>query len=116
MLKVIIADDQDLIRESLKIVLDINEDIQVVGMACNGVELLQLLEKQPADIILMDVRMPQLDGVQATKAVKEKYPATKIIILTTFDDDEYVFNGLKYGASGYLLKGISVPDLTEAIR
>lgn len=116
MLKVIIADDQDLIRESLKIVLDINEDIQVVGMACNGMELLQLLEKQPADIILMDVRMPQLDGVQATKAVKEKYPATKIIILTTFDDDEYVFNGLKYGASGYLLKGISVPDLTEAIR
>ena len=115
MLKVIIADDQDLIRESLKIVLDINEDIQVVGMACNGMELLQLLEKQPADIILMDVRMPQLDGVQATKAVKEKYPATKIIILTTFDD-EYVFNGLKYGASGYLLKGISVPDLTEAIR
>lgn len=115
-LKVIIADDQDLIRESLKIVLDINEDIQVVGMACNGMELLQLLEKQPADIILMDVRMPQLDGVQATKAVKEKYPATKIIILTTFDDDEYVFNGLKYGASGYLLKGISVPDLTEAIR
>ena len=110
MLKVIIADDQDLIRESLKIVLDINEDIQVVGVACNGMELLQLLEKQPADIILMDVRMPQLDGVQATKAVKEKYPATKIIILTTFDDDEYVFNGLKYGASGYLLKGISVPD------
>ena len=62
MLKVIIADDQDLIRESLKIILDINEDIQVVGMACNGMELLQLLEKQPADIILMDVRMPQLDG------------------------------------------------------
>lgn len=116
MLRVIIADDQDLIRESLKIVLDINEDMQVVGMACNGMELLKILETQPADIILMDVRMPQLDGVQATKAVKEKYPAIKIIILTTFDDDEYVFNGLKYGASGYLLKGISVPDLTEAIR
>lgn len=115
-LRVIIADDQDLIRESLKIVLDINEDIQVVGLACNGVELLQILENQPADVILMDVRMPQMDGVQATKAVKKKYPDSKIIILTTFADDEYVFNALKYGASGYLLKGISVPDLTEAIR
>ena len=68
------------------------------------------------DVILMDVRMPELDGVQATKAVKELYPAVKIIILTTFDDDEYVFNALKYGASGYLLKGVSVPDLTNAIR
>ena len=64
----------------------------------------------------MDVRMPKMDGVQSTKAVKKKYPATKIIILTTFDDDEYVMNGLKYGASGYLLKGISVPELSAAIR
>ena len=116
MIRVMIADDQELIRESLQIVLDINEDMQVVGVAQNGAELLELLEKQAADVILMDVRMPKMDGVQATKAVKKKYPATKIIILTTFDDDEYVMNGLKYGASGYLLKGISVPELSAAIR
>ena len=116
MIRVMIADDQELIRESLQIVLDINEDMQVVGLAQNGVELLELLAEQAADIILMDVRMPKLDGVQATKAVKNKYPDTKIIILTTFDDDEYVLNGLKYGASGYLLKGISVPELSAAIR
>lgn len=116
MLRVMIADDQELIRESLQIVLDMNEDMQVVGVAQNGVELLELLEGQSADVILMDVRMPKLDGVQATKLVKEKYPDTKVIILTTFDDEEYVLNGLKYGASGYLLKGISVPKLSAAIR
>lgn len=115
-IRIAIADDQDLIRESLKIVLDINEDMEVAVLARNGVELLEMLAQQPVDVILMDVRMPEMDGVMATKAVKEKYPATRIIILTTFDDDEYVFNGLKYGASGYLLKGISVPDLSEAIR
>ncbi|MBQ5846924.1 MAG: response regulator transcription factor, partial [Selenomonadaceae bacterium] len=73
-IRVMIADDQELIRESLQIVLDINEDMQVVGVAQNGAELLELLEKQAADVILMDVRMPKMDGVQATKAVKKKYP------------------------------------------
>ncbi len=116
MIRVMIVDDQDLIRDSLKIVLGINEDMEVVGTARSGEELLSLLEKQQADVILMDVRMPHMDGVMATKAVKAKYPQIKIIILTTFDDDEYVLNGLKYGASGYLLKGISVPELAEAIR
>lgn len=116
MIRVIIADDQDLICESLKIVLNINPDMQVTGTVKNGVQLMQLLERQPADVILMDVRMPQMDGVLATKAVKEKWPEIRIIILTTFDDDEYVLNGLKYGASGYLLKGISVPELSDAIR
>ncbi len=116
MIRVMIVDDQDLIRDSLKIVLGINEDMEVVGTARSGEELLALLENQQADVILMDVRMPHMDGVMATKAVKAKYPQIKIIILTTFDDDEYVLNGLKYGASGYLLKGISVPELAEAIR
>lgn len=116
MIRIVIADDQDLIRESLKIVLNINSDMQVTGTVKNGIELMQLLEQQPADVILMDVRMPRMDGVLATKAVKERWPEIRIIILTTFDDDEYVLNGLKYGASGYLLKGISVPELSDAIR
>ena len=116
MINVMIADDQELIRESLKIVLDQNEDMQVTALAENGRQLMDLLASQQPEIILMDVRMPELDGVQATREVKMHYPEVKIIILTTFDDDEYVFNALKYGASGYLLKGVSVPELTQAVR
>ena len=116
MIKVLIADDQELMRESLKIILDVNSDIKVVGLADNGRKALDLVKKTLPDIILMDIRMPELDGVQCTKAVKEKYPDVKIIILTTFDDDEYVFYALKYGASGYLLKGCSVQELTSAIH
>ncbi len=115
MIKVLIADDQELIRESLKIILDVNNDIKVVGLAEDGRKVLDLLKKTLPDIILMDIRMPELDGVQCTKAVKKKFPDVKIIILTTFDDDEYVFYALKYGASGYLLKGCSVQELTSAI-
>ena len=115
MIKVLIADDQELIRESLKIILDVNNDIKVVGLAEDGRKVLDLLKKTLPDIILMDIRMPELDGVQCTKVVKKKFPDVKIIILTTFDDDEYVFYALKYGASGYLLKGCSVQELTSAI-
>ena len=114
MIKILIADDQDLIRESLKIVLDLNKDMDVIGVAENGQTVLELIKKNLPDVILMDIRMPELDGVLCTKAVKEKYPDVKIIILTTFDDDEYVFYALKYGASGYLLKGCSVQELTAA--
>lgn len=116
MIKILIADDQELIRESLKIVLDMNADMKVVGLAENGQKVLDLLNKNRPDIILMDIRMPELDGVLCTKIVKEKFPNVKIIILTTFDDDEYVFYALKYGASGYLLKGCSVQELTAAIH
>ena len=116
MVKILIADDQELIRDSLKIILDMNSDIKVVGVAENGRKVLDLIRKNLPDIILMDIRMPELDGVQCTKAVKEKFPDVKIIILTTFDDDEYVFYALKYGASGYLLKGCSVQELTSAVH
>ena len=116
MIKVLIADDQELIRESLKIILDMDNDIKVVGVAEDGQKVLTQIEKNLPNVILMDVRMPELDGVLCTKIVKEKYPDIKIIILTTFDDDEYVFYALKYGASGYLLKGCSVQELTSAIH
>ena len=116
MIKILIADDQELIRESLKIVLDMNADMEVVGTAEDGGKVLELLKKNLPDVILMDIRMPEVDGVQCTKTVKEKFPGVKIIILTTFDDDEYVYYALKYGASGYLLKGCSVQELTAAIH
>ena len=116
MIKVMIADDQELIRQSLQIVLEMKEGIEVTATAKDGREVIQEVRKDKPDVILMDVRMPEMDGVQCTQIIKEQYPDVKIIILTTFDDDEYVFNALKYGASGYLLKGVSVPDLTAAIR
>ena len=116
MIKVLIADDLELIRQSLQIVLGIREEISVIGTAGNGNEVIRLVQKEKPDVILMDVRMPEMDGVQCTRMIKERYPQIKIIILTTFDDDEFVFSALKYGASGYLLKGISMDELEKAIR
>ena len=116
MINVLVADDQELIRQSLQIVLDSKEGIQVIGAAANGQEVIQQVRKQRPDVILMDIRMPKVDGVQCTQIIKESYPEVKIIILTTFDDDEYVYNALKYGASGYLLKGVSMDELENAIR
>lgn len=115
MIKVMIADDQELIRESLKIVLGAREDIRIVATAKDGLEVLDYMKLNRADVILMDIRMPNMDGVLATREVKELYPDTKIIVLTTFDDDEYVFSALKNGACGYLLKGISMDKLYDSI-
>lgn len=116
MIKVLIADDQELIRQSLHIVLETKEGIEVIGTAGDGGEVMRLVRKEKPDVILMDVRMPEMDGVQCTKLIKENYPQIKIIILTTFDDDEFVFSALKHGASGYLLKGISMDELEKAIH
>jgi DNA-binding NarL/FixJ family response regulator len=116
MIRVIIADDQELIRESLKIVLGVHENIEVVGVAANGFQVLDLLERYKADIVLMDIRMPDMDGVYCTKTIKERFPDVKVIILTTFDDDDFVFSALRYGASGYLLKGVSMDALCQAIE
>ncbi len=116
MIKVIIADDQELIRQSLQIILRAEKDIEVIDTVANGVEVVRSVRKEKPDVILMDIRMPEMDGVVCTEIIKENYPNIKIIILTTFDDDEYVFNALKYGASGYLLKGISTKELADAIR
>ena len=116
MIKVLIADDQELIRESLGIVLGANPDMEITGMASDGQSVLSMIKKEKPDVILMDIRMPGMDGVECTRVVKEKYPDIYIIILTTCDDDEYVYGALKYGASGYLLKGISMKELASAIR
>ena len=115
MIKVMIADDQELIRQSLEIVLSTKPDLEVVSTVADGFEVLESIKKCRPDLILMDIRMPKMDGVYCTKMVKEQYPDIKIIILTTFDDDEFVFSALKYGASGYLLKGVSMDGLHQAI-
>ena len=107
-IKVMVADDQALIRESLKIILSAHPDIEVVATVEDGNHVLSSIPQTHPDLILMDIRMPGMDGVLATKEVKEHYPDIKIIILTTFDDDEFIYSALKYGASGYLLKGASI--------
>ena len=116
MIKILIADDQELIRQSLQIILNNEQDFEVTDAVENGVEVIRSIRKNKPDVILMDIRMPEVDGVVCTQIVKENYDDIKIIILTTFDDDEYVFNALKYGASGYLLKGISMKELSDSIR
>lgn len=115
MIRVLIADDQELIRESLKIVLSAYPDIEVVGAVSDGTEVLETLPTSKPDVILMDIRMPKMDGVLCTKAVKEHYPNIKVIILTTFDDDDFIYSALKYGATGYMLKGTSMDDLHDAV-
>ena len=116
MIKVLIADDQELIRQSIQIILSSVPDLTVTESVANGLEVIRSVRREKPDVILMDIRMPEMDGVVCTRIIKENYPDIKIIILTTFDDDEYVFNALKFGASGYLLKGISIEELTKAIR
>ncbi|MBP2623587.1 response regulator transcription factor [Streptococcus oricebi] len=116
MIKVLIADDQALIRESLQIILSAHTSLEVVGTVADGKEVLEKIPQLRPDVILMDIRMPVMDGVLCTKAVKEQYPDIKIIILTTFDDDDFIFSALKYGASGYMLKGVSTEELYQAIQ
>ena len=116
MIKILIADDQELIRQSLLIILNSVEDFYVTDTAADGEEVIRSVKREKPDVILMDIRMPKMDGVICTQILKDKYPDIKIIILTTFDDDQYVFDALKFGASGYLLKGISMKELSDAIR
>lgn len=116
MVKIMIADDQQLIRESLKIILNSDPSFEVVKVVGSGQEVVDALETESIDIILMDVRMPSMSGVECTRLVKKQYPNIKVIILTTFDDDEYIYDALKYGASGYLLKGCSLEELSSAIH
>lgn len=115
MIEIIIADDQELIRESLNILLSANKEFKVIDLVENGKEVIQSVAKRQPDIILMDIRMPVIDGVECTRIIKEKYSDIHIILLTTFDDDEYIYNSLKYGADGYLLKEVSPKELTDAI-
>ena len=116
MIKVLIVDDQELFRESLKVVLSVSENIQVTDAVSGVSQALKSAEQNCPDVVLMDVRMPGIDGVEGTRLFKKRWPETKIIVLTTFDDDEYIFGALKYGASGYLLKGSSISKLSESIR
>ncbi len=115
-IRVLLVDDQALFREGLRTLLSIWPDLEVVGEAGNGAEAVETAVALRPDVVLMDLRMPVLDGVAATRRLRQELPDCKIIVLTTFDDDEHVFEGLRAGAVGYLLKDVPSEKLVEAIR
>ena len=115
-LNVLLVDDQRLMRDGLRTLLELEPDMTVAGEAADGEEALARFRETRPDVVLMDVRMPGMDGVEATRRLRAMDPAAKVIILTTFDDDEYVFEGLRAGAVGYLLKALSGEELADAIR
>ncbi|RJE83258.1 DNA-binding response regulator [Paenibacillus sp. 1011MAR3C5] len=115
-IKVLIADDQELILESLHIVLSMEEDLEIVGLAKNGEEALKGCEQFLPDMVLMDINMPVMDGVAATALIKDRIPATKIIMLTSYTEVEYVLAALSCGAEGYLLKALHPKELAAGIR
>lgn len=116
MIKILLADDQALFREGLRLVLAAQSDLEVVGEATNGAEALELAATLRPHIVLMDMRMPVMGGVEAIRCLQETQPECRVIVLTTFDEDELLFAGLRAGAVGYLLKAVSSPRLLEAIR
>jgi DNA-binding NarL/FixJ family response regulator len=115
-IRILIVDDQALFREGLRTLLSVQAGLEVVGEAGNGEEALRLADAEKPDIILMDLQMPVMDGAVATRRLKARQPDAKVIVLTTFDDDENVFEGLRAGAVGYLLKDTPSAKLVEAIR
>jgi DNA-binding NarL/FixJ family response regulator len=115
-IKLILVDDEKLIRDGLKIILESYDDIEVIDVCSNGREALEACKKSTPNVVLMDIRMPQCDGVTGTKLIKEQFKDIKILILTTFNDVEYIQEALKYGASGYILKDSDYDLIYEGIK
>ncbi|NLF11824.1 MAG: response regulator transcription factor [Anaerolineaceae bacterium] len=113
---VLIVDDHSVVRQGLRTFLDLHDDIQVVGEASGGAEAIELAERLAPDIVLMDLVMPGMDGIEATRQIRAHYPGTKVIALTSFLEDELVFPALDAGVSGYLMKDLTPPELAQAIR
>jgi DNA-binding NarL/FixJ family response regulator len=116
MTRILIADDQALFREGLRTLLSTRPDMEVVGEAGNGDEAVALVEKLQPAVVLMDLRMPKVDGIQATARIRERWPEIPVLVLTTFDDDANLFGALRAGAAGYLLKDVSSETLVSAIQ
>jgi DNA-binding NarL/FixJ family response regulator len=116
MISLLLVDDQKLIRQGLKALLELEVDLQIVGEAENGQIAIDLVRELQPDVVLMDIRMPVMDGVMATQQICQQFPSVNILILTTFDDDNYVSTAIKYGAKGYLLKDTPSEEIAAAIR
>jgi DNA-binding NarL/FixJ family response regulator len=115
-MKVIICDDQAIVRDGLEMLLKLDPDIQVIGTAEDGSAAIELVAKNVPDLVLMDLKMPIVNGVEATRQIRSRNPEVKILVLTTYNDDEWVFDAIKAGASGYLLKDTPRDELIKAIR
>lgn len=116
MIRLLLVDDQYLICQGLKAVLELEEDLQVVGTADNGESAIEQVAALQPDLVLMDVRMPVMDGREATRIISQQFPDTKVLVLSTFDDDEYITDSIRAGAKGYLLKDMPSEELVQAIR
>lgn len=115
-IKVLIVDDQQLVRDGIKALLEIKEDFTIVDTASDGQQAMEIVQKTPVDVVLMDIRMPGIGGIEATRQIRQLNKDIRIIMLTTFNNDDYIVKAIKAGANGYLLKDIPKDDLAEAIR
>ncbi len=115
-IKVLVVDDQEMLAKEICGILETDPCLEVLGIAGDGLEALECLAKNVADVVLLDIRMPNMNGVVATQRIKTEYPNTKVVILTTFDDSDYILNAINNGASGYLLKDISSTSLINAVK
>ena len=116
MIKVLLADDEALLREGLRAILEVEDDVDIVGEASHGAEAVQMARSLNPDVVLMDIRMPGMDGLEATRQIVSAQPDVRIVVLTTFDHDEYVYDALRAGASGFLLKDLRRRELLDAVR
>jgi DNA-binding NarL/FixJ family response regulator len=115
-MKVIICDDQAIVRDGLEMLLKLEPDIEVVGIAEEGATAVEMVEEKTPDLVLMDLKMPIMNGVEATRQIRTKHPEVKVLILTTYDDDEWVLDAIRAGASGYLLKDTTRDEVVKAVR
>lgn len=116
MIKIIICDDQAIIRDGLEMLLKLEKDIDVAGQAQDGAEAVELVDKTRPDLVLMDLKMPGLNGIEATRQIRARFPQVKVLVLTTYDDDEWVFDAIRAGASGYLLKDTPREEVIKAVK
>jgi DNA-binding NarL/FixJ family response regulator len=115
-MNVIICDDQAIIRDGLEMLLNLERDIEVVGLARDGAEAVELVTEHQPDLVLMDLKMPGMNGIEATRRIRARYPAVRVLVLTTYDDDEWVFDAIRAGAAGYLLKDTPREEVIKAVR
>lgn len=116
MIRVLIVDDQVVVTEGLRVILNLSATIEVIGVAHNGVQAIELVATLKPDLVLMDLKMPIMNGIRATQIIRQKYPSTHILVLTTYDADEWVFDAIREGASGYLLKDSGGNEIIKAIE
>jgi len=115
-MRIIICDDQAIVRDGLAMLLKLDREIEIVGIAQDGAEAVEFVEREQPDLVLMDLKMPGMNGIEATRRIRTHYPEVKVLVLTTYDDDEWVFDAIRAGASGYLLKDTPYTEVAAAIK